>query len=99
MWDASQREVLVALGHVVYRPAGAPGSAPVARAVVAMDGLAMDGQAMDGQAPALLRALACAAGVPVDRLSGLPPLEQLRSAAAKRALWPRLRAMRVASRS
>ena len=84
MWDGFQREVLTALGHVVYRPAGAP---PTSRHVAA-----------DGGAPPLLQALARAAGVPADRLVDLPPLAQLRNAAAKRALWPRLRAMRAASR-
>ena len=88
MWDGFQREALTALGHVVYRAAAAPGNARQE-----------PGSTADGEATPLLRALARAAGMPVERLSGLPPLDQLRSAAAKRALWPRLRAMRAASRS
>ena len=88
MWDRFQREALTALGHVVYRAAGAPGNARQE-----------PGSTAGSEAPPLLRALSRAAGVPVDRLSGLPPLDQLRGAAAKRALWPRLRAMRAASRS
>ena len=88
MWDNYQREVLTALGHVVYRVDGSPVSPSAAQPVAADDG-----------PPPLLQALARAAGVPVDRLVDLPPLEQLRNAAAKRALWPRLRAMRAASRS
>jgi hypothetical protein len=84
MWDSFQREALAALGHVVYRAADARGSQRIA---------------VDDGAPPLLQALARAAGVSVQRLTDLPPLEQLRNPAAKRALWPRLRAMRAASRS
>jgi hypothetical protein len=87
MWDSLQREALTALGHVVYRAAGSAPDAPASQRVAGGDG-----------APPLLQALARAAGVPVERLVDLP-LEQLRNAAAKRALWPRLRAMRAASRS
>jgi hypothetical protein len=87
MWDSFQREALNAMGHVVYRAAGSAPDAPASQRVAGGDG-----------APPLLQALARAAGVPVERLVDLP-LEQLRNAAAKRALWPRLRAMRAASRS
>jgi hypothetical protein len=88
MWDSFQREALTALGHVVYQAAGP-----------ALNASALQRGATDDGAPPLLQALARAAGVPVERLVDLPPLEQLRNAAAKRALWPRLRAMRAASRS
>ena len=88
MWDRFQREALTALGHVVYQAAGASSHARQESIGTA-----------DSEATPLLRALARAAGVPVERLSGLPPLDQLRGAAAKRALWPRLRAIRAASRS
>jgi len=44
--------------------------------------------------PALLQALARAAGVEVAGLPQLPPPAQLRMPAGKRALWPRLRALR-----
>jgi hypothetical protein len=87
MWDSVQREALTALGFVVYQAADSPLEAPATQRVAAADGT-----------PPLLQALARAAGVTVERLVGLPPLEQLRTAAAKRALWPRLRAMRAASR-
>ena len=87
MWDSFQREALTALGHVVYRVAGSPVDPSTPQHVAAGDG-----------APPLLQALARAAGVPVERLVDLP-LEQLRNAVAKRALWPRLRAMRAALRS
>ena len=88
MWDSFQREALTALGHVVYRAAGSPVDPSTSQHAAAGDG-----------SPPLLQALARAAGVSVERLVDLPPLEQLRNAAAKRALWPRLRAMRTASRS
>ena len=88
MWDSFQREALAALGHVVYRAADSAPDAPALQRIAVDDG-----------APPLLQALARAAGVSVERLADLPPLEQLRNAAAKRALWPRLRAMRAASRS
>lgn len=87
-WDAFQRDALAALGHDVYRQADAAPAVPA---------MAPDAAGSGAQAR-LLGALARAAGVPVDGLPGLPPLAQLRSAAAKRALWPRLRALRAATR-
>lgn len=80
-WDPWQREVLEALGHRVYARAPRPGD------VVPEDPLAH----------ALLRA---AGRTPTDAdaaalLRELPPLAALRAdPAAKRALWPRLRALR-----
>ena len=88
MWDSFQREALTAVGHGVYQAAGP-----------ALNASALQRDAADDGAPPMLQALARAAGVPVERLVDLPPLEQLRNAAAKRALWPRLRAIRAASRS
>ena len=73
-FDDFQREVLDALGHVVYR-AEAP------------------------EVPALVQVLADVAKSSVKQLPKLPPLEQLRTPAAKRALWPQLRALRKASRA
>ena len=87
MWDSFQREALTALGHVVYQAVDPALNAPASQRVAADDGV-----------PPLLQALARAVGVPIERLVDLPPLDQLRNAAAKRALWPRLRAMRAASR-
>lgn len=106
MWDAFQREILGAMGHTVLVPAvlvpaesqvvapaasaaplaPVPPIAPVARRAPAV---------ASGPQPALLRALALAAGS--DDLAlriVLPPLAQLRTPAAKRQLWPRLRALR-----
>jgi hypothetical protein len=87
MWDPFQREVLAALGHALLVPVAARAG-----------GLSQDGAA-DADLPPLLRALARAAGGDPARLPPLPPLAELRSPAAKRALWPRLRALRRAGRS
>ena len=85
MWDAFQREVLSALGHEVLAlvPTDAPGTA----AAPAIDATGM---------PPLQQALLRAVGGDPARLAGLPPLAELRTPAAKRALWPRLRALRRA---
>jgi hypothetical protein len=98
MWDAFQREMLTALGHTVFVPAAATPvetmsveSTPVGSMSVPVTTAANAAQ------PALLRALVRAAGVDAERLGDLPPLDQLRDATAKRALWPRLRAMRGAA--
>ncbi len=78
-WDPFQRAVLAELGHVVYR---APQTTP---------GVQVD--------DAVLARLARAAGMGIDafteRFGDLGPLAKLQGdARAKRALWPRLRAMR-----
>ena len=80
-WDPWQREVLEAMGHRVYARAPRP------------EDIVPD----DPLAHALLRA----AGRGPDSdgaaalLRGLPPLAALRAdPAAKRALWPQLRALR-----
>ena len=72
-WDPFQREVLEAMGHVLW--------------------------SVHDTTPPLLRALSRAANVPVSRLPALPSLDQLATPAAKRALWPQLRALRKASRA
>lgn len=80
-WDPLQREVLEALGHVVLERA-----APV-RPVLPDDPLLH----------ALLRAAGRSAGDDDawDLHRTWPPVAALRGdAAAKRALWPRLRALR-----
>ena len=48
----------------------------------------------EAHSPALLQALAQAANVEVLQLPQLPAPAQLRTPAGKRALWPRLRALR-----
>lgn len=83
-WDPFQREVLDALGIVAYRMAGdEPADAP-----------------RDALSLALLRAAArgpdAADAARLCREWGAPA--RLRDAAAKRALWPRLRALRRTAR-
>lgn len=85
-WSPQQQAMLGAMGYTLYRPAGA---APVAAATAADAGIA------SGAHEKLLSALRRAAGG--RDLGGLamPPLDRLRAdAAAKRALWPVLRALR-----
>ncbi|MBB1472839.1 MULTISPECIES: hypothetical protein [unclassified Luteimonas] len=80
-WDPWQREVLEALGHQVYARAPVPG----------------DEVPDDALAHALLRAARRAIDDPgaAALLRSLPPLASLRAdPRAKRALWPRLRALR-----
>lgn len=84
-WDPWQREVLEAMGHTVYA------RAPRADEVVPDDPLAH----------AILRAAGCtpASDGAAALLRSLPPLAELRAdPAAKRALWPTLRALRRRSR-
>jgi DNA polymerase III psi subunit len=88
-WDPWQREVLEALGHTVYRMAPAESSVAHAQKSAPVE-------------DALLRALlrAAAHDVAADDAAALlrtwPPAAQLRgNPAAKRALWPRLRALRA----
>lgn len=82
-WSPQQREWLAALGHELYAPA--PPMAP----------MLPDDRLLHG----LLRAAGCGPDSPRLRevLAALPPTERLRGdPAAKRALWPRLRALRRA---
>ncbi|MEO5628705.1 MAG: hypothetical protein ABIQ62_02905 [Thermomonas sp.] len=88
-WDPFQREVLAELGHVLYRQAGV-------EIVADVDVAGVDGALLDER---MLARLATAAGMSVDglqaRLQDLQAITGLRGdAAAKRALWPRLRALR-----
>ncbi|MBW8369270.1 MAG: hypothetical protein K0M70_15610 [Arenimonas sp.] len=85
-WNPQQQAMLSAMGYTLYRQAGA---APEADAVPPQ--AAVPARASDR----LLQALVRAAGGRDLAALGLPPMEQLRaSGAAKRALWPRLRALR-----
>jgi hypothetical protein len=87
-WDPWQREVLHALGHTVFRLA--PAKSPAARA-----------QKSAPAEDALLRALLRAAARDMEADDAVAllhawPLASLRgNPAAKRALWPRLRALRA----
>ncbi len=86
-WSPQQQAMLSAMGYVLYRQAGAaPLVASVAESVT---------PALVSAPSRLLQALVRAAGGRDASTLPLPPLEQLRaSAAAKRALWPVLRALR-----
>jgi hypothetical protein len=83
-WDPLQHEILEALGHTAYRVTTA---APLA--------LPDD---------ALLHALLRAAGRDADSTDAAAlcrewmPTTRLRASSAKRALWPRLRALRASAR-
>jgi hypothetical protein len=82
-WSAEQRRILAALGHTLYRPANVPVAVvpggPLASALLRAAGL--DPATTDFEA--WLRA------------QRLPSLASLRAdPTAKRALWPRLRALR-----
>jgi len=91
LWDGFQREVLVALGHTLLVPAGSranDAARPGAASTVEVAGTG------DSAQPPLLRALVRAGGGDLARLGALPALDTLRTPAAKRALWPRLRRLR-----
>lgn len=80
-WDAWQREVLEAMGHQVHLRAPRPGEQVPDDPLAHALLRAAGRSAGDGDAAALLRSL--------------PPLATLRAdPAAKRAAWPRLRALR-----
>ena len=95
-WSPQQQAMLSAMGFTLYRQAGAaperpaandPATAPVAAASPAT--------ASPAAGDRLLQALVRAAGGRDLAALALPPMEQLRaSGAAKRALWPALRALR-----
>ena len=104
-WDPFQREVLEALGHTLFVRAeaggiGAPAAATRPPAPAApQPAPAPVPAATTGAAEPLRQAIARAAGIAVDALPPDLPLASLRgNPAAKRALWPRLRAMRGARR-
>lgn len=99
-WSPQQQAMLSAMGYTLYRQVGA-GVADAPVVSVARDA-GVPTQASRATAPAsvrpadrLLQALVRAAGGREPGQLPLPPLDQLRaSAAAKRALWPVLRALR-----
>lgn len=90
-WDPFQREALAELGLRVYRMRGEGAS------VRAVETSAPPPAVPGARPDPLLRALVRAAGT-----DALPELEMdalRRDPAAKRALWPRLRALRASARS
>lgn len=103
-WDAFQREALAQLGlqpWVVSAHAGESAVAPVLpEALPAAAGKRAAGTAAAATVPAaLLAALSRAAACDPEQIAGWPELVLLRgNAAAKRALWPRLRRLRAQAR-
>jgi hypothetical protein len=107
-WSAQQREWLQALGHEVLMPLPAGAAAEPRRIADRADVAKPEAGARGApkpDAPAtpafaaspLLRALARAAGrseQDAEFLRALPDAATLRNPAARRALWPRLRALR-----
>ena len=93
-WDPFQREVLAELGHVVYRQAGVALERNGQATSIEMpngDVLSTDGQMLAHVA----RAAGMTAEVMQAYLDDVQVIASLRgNAAAKRALWPRLRALR-----
>lgn len=99
-WSAEQREWLQALGHDVLMLAASAGPEPLPQPQRETAAPAPRREATTRLAAAspLLRALARAAGrdeQDAELLQTLPELATLRgNPAARRALWPRLRALR-----
>lgn len=92
-WDPFQRQVLAELGHAVYVARGAPAQPAAVEPELPVDAAAL-------QALPLLARLARAAGVSPAQLLRIAPDVAAHAAgmdaAAKRALWPRLRMLRTA---
>lgn len=97
-WDSLQREILAAMGHQVYRVGGEGGGEPAAAAVPpSAPGAAPPAPPLDPLLRALLRAAGRDAGdsEAVSLCRSLLPPGGLGDAASRRALWPRLRALRA----
>lgn len=99
-FDAFQRECLAEMGYAVYRLASQPATAVAAQAPA--QAATPDAGRLDaGGSDALVRALVRAIGAdPADAgavaaCRALLPPAGLPDAQARRALWPRLRALRV----
>lgn len=94
-WDPLQREILAALGHVVYAVGG--GDAAAVASEPPPLAAAAPGPAIDPLMRALLRAAGRTAGdgEAIALCRSLLPPGGLRDAAARRALWPRLRGLRA----
>lgn len=94
-WSPQQQAMLSAMGYTLYRQAGASPAALPAAVAEPAGGQPAPTPKPAAQGDRLLQALARAAGGRDLAALALPPMEQLRaSGAAKRALWPALRALR-----
>ncbi len=93
-WDPFQREILAELGHVVYRRAGVAVTAEAQQ--IRVDASPCETESIDGP---MLTCIARAASMTIEalqaRFEDIHVIASLRgNPDAKRALWPRLRAMR-----
>lgn len=96
-WDGFQREVLAELGLRPYVLAGANAPEAVVRAVEA--GGSAPANPPEALSPKLVAALARAAGCAPAQVLALAAITSAPGdVAARRALWPRLRRLRSASR-
>ncbi len=91
-WDPFQQDVLAELGHVLYRQAGAASPDQAVQ-------VAPPSAAVEGIGDPMLARVARAAGMSIEQMrdcvSDMQVIASLRgNPAAKRALWPRLRAWR-----
>lgn len=99
-WSARQQQLLAAMGYRLYRRRPLEGVAIAPVKVGAVAGQSMWSAGMAPLARAVLTAAGREAGAPVEQVQlvwavlALPPPESLRDPVAKRALWPRLRALR-----
>ena len=92
-WDAFQREALAELGLQPWVPAATERAQPATRAAPAHQ---ESSDMRSAVPPALMDALARAAGCDRARVAALPGVEgACAGAAGKRALWPRLRRLRA----
>lgn len=87
-WDPFQREVLAELGHVVYRQAGSAGSSTADE----VNDVALVDSPMRAQVARAARMTTEALQACIDDIQVIDKLRG--DASAKRALWPRLRALR-----
>ncbi|MDI1254227.1 hypothetical protein [Thermomonas sp.] len=93
-WDPFQRDVLAELGHVVYRQAGV--AMALDAEVMRIDAPGVDAAMIDNPMLAhVARAASMTTEALQERIGDMQVFAGLRgNPAAKRALWPRLRALR-----
>ncbi len=100
VWSDEQRRCLDALGYTLYRSASVSVTDRATQAVASAASTAHDPLLPDAFLTALLRAAHCDPARIADaddwlRIQQISSLTQLRNdPVAKRALWPRLRALR-----
>ena len=91
-WNPAQQAMLEAMGYTLHRFGARPATPTAVRED--HEAFALPGERGGDHARLLLALKRAAGGRELDDVA-LPPLARLRgAAAAKRALWPRLRALR-----